>query len=274
MGVRKYKPVTPGTRWANVMTFDDLTKKAPEQSLTVVLKKTGGRNCYGRITSRGIGGGHKRRYRIIDFRYSKKEIAGIVEAIEYDPNRSARIALVRYEDGDKKYIIAPLGIEVGSKIRCGSGSKVETGNAMPLKDVPVGAEVYCIELDPGHGAKIARSAGNGALVEAKDGGNIHLRMPSGEVRLVSENCYASVGKVGNQDHENISIGKAGRSRHLGIRPLSRAVAKNPVDHPMGGGEGKSSGGRHPCTPWGKITKGLKTRHKRKSSSKKIIRRRK
>ena len=273
MGTRKLKARTPGQRWADISGFDEITKKKPEKSLTKALRKTGGRNNLGRKTVSSKGGGHKRRYRIIDFRYKKKGLTGVVEAIEYDPNRSARIALIRYEDGEKVYAIAPAGLRVNSSVQCGPGAKYEIGNSMPLKDVPLGAEVYCIELQAGRGAVIARSAGNNAIVEAKDGKNIHLRMPSGEVRLVSENCYASIGKVGNSDHENVSLGKAGRSRHRGIRPKSRAVVKNPVDHPMGGGEGKSSGGRHPVTPWGKITKGLKTRKKKKASNNKIIKRR-
>ncbi|MFH1846409.1 MAG: 50S ribosomal protein L2 [Candidatus Omnitrophota bacterium] len=274
MGVRKYNATTPGRRWGDVSDFSEITKKKPEKSLTRALHKKGGRNNLGRITVAARGGGHKRRYRLIDFKYSKKGLSGVVEAIEYDPNRSARIALVRYEDGEKKYVIAALGMCPDVTIQCGPKAKIEVGNSMPLKNVPLGSEVYCVEMDPGRGAKIARSAGNNALVDAKDSGNIHLRMPSGEVRLVKEECYASIGKVGNPDHENISLGKAGRSRHLGRRPKSRAVAKNPVDHPMGGGEGKSSGGRHPTTPWGKITKGLKTRKKKKASSSKIIKRRK
>ncbi|MBU0683789.1 MAG: 50S ribosomal protein L2 [Candidatus Omnitrophota bacterium] len=274
MAVKKYNPVTPGRRWGSVSSFDEITKTKPEKALTVPLRKKGGRNNLGRITSRARGGGHKRRYRLVDFRYTKKEIPGVVEAIEYDPNRSARIALVCYQDGEKKYVIAPVGLTVGTTVESGVKVKIEIGNSMPLKHVPLGAEVYCIEMNPGRGAKIARSAGNSAMVDAKDGSNIHLRMPSGEVRLVKEECYASIGKVGNVDHENISHGKAGRVRHLGRRPKSRAVAKNPVDHPMGGGEGKSSGGRHPVTPWGKITKGLKTRKKKKASNNKIVKRRK
>ncbi|MBD3426039.1 MAG: 50S ribosomal protein L2 [Candidatus Omnitrophica bacterium] len=273
MGTRKLKARTPGQRWSDISGFDEITKKKPEKSLTRPLRKKGGRNNNGRKTVSSQGGGHKRRYRIIDFRYKKKGHSGVVEAIEYDPNRSARIALIRYDDGEKAYAIAPAGLKVNSNVQCGPGAKYETGNSMPLKDVPLGAEVYCIELQPGRGAKIARSAGNNAIVEAKDGKNIHLRLPSGEVRLVSEECYASIGEVGNSDHENISLGKAGRSRHRGKRPKSRAVVKNPVDHPMGGGEGKSSGGRHPVTPWGKITKGLKTRKKKKASDSKIVKRR-
>ncbi len=274
MAIRKYKPRTPGTRHASVSQFDEITKSKPEKSLTRALHKTGGRNNRGRKTVSSKGGGHKRRYRLIDFKYEKKGAAGIVEAIEYDPNRSARIALIQYEDGDKRYSIASVGLKPGTGIQCGPDAKIEAGNSMPLKNIPLGSEVFCVELDPGRGAKIARSAGNSASLDAKDGKNIHLRMPSGEVRLVCEDCYATIGKVGNIDHENISLGKAGKSRHLGRRPHSRGVAKNPVDHPMGGGEGKSSGGRHPTTPWGKITKGLKTRKKNKASSKKIIKGRK
>ncbi|MBF0493925.1 MAG: 50S ribosomal protein L2 [Candidatus Omnitrophica bacterium] len=274
MSIRKLKPFNPGSRWQSYVVSDEITKKTPEKSLLTKINKTGGRNNYGRVTSRGIGGGHKRRFRIIDFNYSKKNVAGMVEAVEYDPNRSANIALVKYEDGERMYVLAPLDVRPGTKIECGDNVKIESGNSCPLRNVPLGATVYCVELEPGRGAKIARSAGSGIIVAAKDGANIHLRMPSGEIRLVDERCYATIGRVGNIDHENISIGKAGRSRHMGIRPLSRAVVKNPVDHPMGGGEGKSSGGRHPTTPWGKITKGLKTRKKKNRSNSKIIKRRK
>ncbi|MGB2630678.1 MAG: 50S ribosomal protein L2 [Candidatus Omnitrophota bacterium] len=274
MGLKKYRVTTPGRRFGNVSDFSEITKTKPEKALTEALKKRGGRNNLGRKTVSSQGGGHKRRYRIVDFYYSKKGISGVVEAIEYDPNRSARIALVRYEDGDKKYIVASEGLSVGTTVQCGTGSKIENGNSMPLKDVPVGLMVYCVELHPDRGAKIARSAGNGAIVAAKDGDDIHLRLPSGEVRLVNARCYATIGRTGNLDHEKISLGKAGRSRYLGRQPKSRGVAKNPVDHPMGGGEGKSSGGRHPCTPWGKITKGLKTRKRKKASDKRIIKRRK
>lgn len=274
MGVKKYKPGTPGQRHAAVSGFDEISRGGSERSLTRALKRKGGRNNLGRITATARGGGHKKRYRLIDFSYTKKGLTGTIEAIEYDPNRSARIVLIKYEDGEKVYAIAPVGMRAGSTVECGPEAKIEIGNSMPLKRVPLGSEVYCIELDAGRGAKIARSAGNSAILEAKDGKNIHLRLPSGEIRLVREECYASIGKVGNADHENVSLGKAGRSRYLGRRPKSRAVAKNPVDHPMGGGEGKSSGGRHPCTPWGKITKGLKTRKKKKASNSKIVKRRK
>jgi len=274
MAMRKYKARTPGTRWGNVSEFSEITKSNPEKSLTEALRKKGGRNNTGRKTVTGRGGGHKRRYRLIDFRYSNKEISGVVEAVEYDPNRSANIALIQFADGMKGYVIAPSGLKVGSTIESGEKAKIEVGNSMPLNRVPAGSEVYCVELTAGRGAKIARSAGNNAIVEAKDEGEVHLRLPSGEVRLVSDKCYASIGQVGNTDHEKVSLGKAGRTRHLGRTPKSRAVAKNPVDHPMGGGEGKSSGGRHPCTPWGKITKGLKTRNKKKASGRKILKRRK
>ena len=274
MGIKKYKARTAGQRWGSVLQFEDITKKTPEKSLTEALNKTGGRNNLGRRTSGAKGGGHKRKYRVVDFKYSKRGSSGTVEAIEYDPNRSANIALIKYDDGDKCYTIAAEGLTVGRKLQSGSGAKIEIGNSMELKYMPMGTEVFCIELDPGRGAKIARSAGNSATVAAKDAGEVHLRMPSGEVRLVKEDCYATIGKAGNSDHENVSLGKAGRSRYLGRRPKSRGVVKNPVDHPMGGGEGKSSGGRHPTTPWGKITKGLKTRKKNKISDKRIIKRRK
>lgn len=272
MSVRKFKPRTPGTRHGSVLGFEEITKTKPEKSLTRALRKTGGRNNRGRKTVSSKGGGHKRRYRLIDFMYKKKGFSGVVEAIEYDPNRSANITLIRYDD-EKLYSIAPEGIKVGTVVQCGADAKIEVGNSMPLKNIPVGSEVFCIELVPGRGAKMARSAGNSASLDAKDDKNIHLKLPSGEIRLVRENCYATIGKVGNSEHENISIGKAGRSRHMGRRPHTRGVAKNPVDHPMGGGEGKSSGGRHPTTPWGKITKGLKTRKKKKASSSMILKRR-
>ncbi len=274
MGIRKSKPTTPSSRWTTTLTFEEITKKKPEKSLTRPLKKTGGRNNNGRKTVTSKGGGHKRKYRLIDFRYTKKEIKGTVEAIEYDPNRSANIALVQYEDNTKTYVIAPIGVVPGTVLECGEKVKIEPGNSTLLKNIPLGSMVYCIELLPGRGAKIARSAGMSATVAAKDSGEVHLKMPSSEIRLVSEKCYATIGRVGNIDHEKVSIGKAGRSRHMGIRPKSRAVVKNPVDHPMGGGEGKSSGGRHPVTPWGKITRGLKTRKKKKASTSKILKRRK
>jgi len=274
MGIKKFKPRTSGTRWASSLTYEEITKSKPEKSLLRPLRKSGGRNARGRKTVSSKGGGHKRRYRLVDFRYSKKGMNGVVEAIEYDPNRSANIALMRYDDGEKTYVIAPLGLAPGSKVECGPDTSIEVGNSTELRRIPLGTFVYCVELDPGRGAKSARSAGMSAIVAAKDGSNVHLRMPSGEVRLVKENCYATIGRVGNIDHEKVVKGKAGRMRHLGRRPKSRAVVKNPVDHPMGGGEGKSSGGRNPSTPWGKITKGLKTRKKKKASNSKIVKRRK
>lgn len=274
MGIKKRKAFTAASRWQTCLTFDEITKTKPEKSLTRVLKKSGGRNSNGRKTVSTKGGGHKRKYRLIDFRYSKKEIKGVVESIEYDPNRSSNIALIKYEDGDKLYVIAPLGVKPGTQIECGASVKIEAGNSTLLKNIPLGTSVFCIELMPGRGAKMARSAGMEGVVAAKDGGEVHLRLPSGEIRLVSEKCFATIGRVGNIDHEKVVLGKAGRTRYRGRRPKSRAVVKNPVDHPMGGGEGKSSGGRHPTTPWGKITRGLKTRKKNKSSNSKIIKRRK
>lgn len=274
MGIRTYSPTSPGKRWQENLKYEEITKTTPEKSLTAPIRKTGGRNSYGRVTCAAKGGGHKRRYRLVDFLYSKKGVPGVVEAIEYDPNRSSHIALIQYQDGKKGYVIAPVGLLVGTTVFCGEGVKIEVGNSTLLRNIPPGTMVYCVELQPGRGAKIARSAGMGAVVAAKDGGNVHLRMPSGEVRLVSELCYASIGQVGNIDHENIVVGKAGKNIHRGVRPKSRAVVKNPIDHPMGGGEGKSSGGRNPCSPWGQIAKGLKTRKKKKASNAKIIKRRK
>lgn len=255
-------------------TFDEITKTEPEKSLTVPLKKTGGRNNLGRITSRGMGGGAKRRYRIIDFKRNKDGINAQVIAIEYDPNRSARIALLEYEDKERRYILAPNGIKVGDRIETGEHADIKIGNALPLKNIPVGTEVHNIEMKAGKGGQIARGAGTFATLLAKEGNYATLKMPSGELRKVRIECRATIGVVGNLDHENISLGKAGRSRWLGIRPITRGMARNPVDHPMGGGEGrsKSGGGRkHPKSPWGQLAKGLKTRHKKKASSKLIVR---
>lgn len=273
MGIKKYKPTTPTRRWQTGYTFDEITKDKPEKSLTVTLKKTGGRNVYGRITSRHRGGGHKRKWRIIDFKRDKYDIPARVIAIEYDPNRTARIALLEYTDGERRYIICPDGLKVGDSVLSSENAEVKVGNALPLEKIPLGMPICNIELERGKGAKIARSAGNIAVIMAKEKGFAHIKMPSGEIRLIKTNSFASIGQVGNIEHYSISIGKAGRSRYLGIRPYSRGVAQNPVDHPMGGGEGKSSGGRHPTTPWGKITKGLKTR-KPKRSDKYILKRRK
>ena len=276
MAIRKLKPDTPSRRYMSVSTFDEITKKSPERSLTRPLKKTGGRNNLGRITSRRRGGGHKRRYRLIDFKRNKFNMAGEVIAIEYDPNRSSRIALIQYEDNEKRYIIAPDGLKVKDSIVSSKDSKVEfkTGNALLLKDIPDGMLVHNIELKPGKGAQMARSAGTYARIMAKENKMVSLKLPSSEIRMVSEDCLATLGTVGNKSHENIKIGKAGRSRWLGKRPKVRGVVMNPVDHPHGGGEGKTSGGRHPVSPWGTPAKGYKTRKKNKLSNKYIVSRRK
>ncbi len=274
MPIRNMKPRTPGTRFMSFPTFDEITKTEPEKSLIVPLKKTGGRNNLGRITSRGMGGGAKRHYRIIDFKRNKDGINASVIAIEYDPNRSARIALLEYEDKERRYILAPNGIKVGDKIETGETADIKVGNALPLKNIPVGTEVHNIEMKAGKGGQIARSAGAFAILLAKEGNYATLKMPSGELRKVRIECRATIGVVGNLEHENISLGKAGRSRWLGIRPITRGMARNPVDHPMGGGEGrsKSGGGRkHPKSPWGQLAKGFKTRHKKKASEKLIVR---
>lgn len=274
MAIRKLKPKTPGTRFMSVSAFDEITKSTPEKSLTVSIKKSGGRNNLGRITSRARGGGHKRKYRIIDFKRSKLGIPAKVFSIEYDPNRSARIALLHYADGEKRYILAPDGLKVGSSIMSGENAEIKIGNALKLKDIPLGSFVHNVEMKPGKGGQLGRSAGMGLQLLAKEGRNAQLKLPSGEVRFVSVDCMATYGTIGNSDIENISLGKAGRSRWLGIRPKSRGVAKNPVDHPMGGGEGKTSGGGHPVSPWGQKAKGLKTRKKKHPSDKYIIKRRK
>jgi large subunit ribosomal protein L2 len=259
----------------SVADFSDLTKKEPEKSLTEPIKKSGGRNVYGRITTRHRGGGHKRLYRRVDFKRRKEGIPAKVVALEYDPNRSARIALLQYEDGEKAYILAPLGLKVGDTVQAGPGSEIRPGNAMALQDMPVGTTVHNIELNPGQGGAMVRSAGTAAQLMAKEGKHALLRLPSGELRRVLSTCKATIGQVGNVDHENISLGKAGRSRHLGRRPHVRGVVMNPVDHPHGGGEGKSPIGRkHPVTPWGKPALGVRTRKKHKPSDRLIVRRRK
>jgi large subunit ribosomal protein L2 len=272
MAIKKYKPTTPASRWRSVATFEGLTKKKPEKSLTRILKKSGGRNVYGRITVRGVGGGHKRKLRLIDFKRDKFNVPGKIIALEYDPNRSSRIALVHYQDGERRYILAPLDLKVGDEVVSSNKAELKVGNTLPLANIPPGIPVHNLELHKGKGGQIVRSAGSVAQILAKEGNYAHVRLPSGEVRLIQLGCLATIGQVGNVDHENISIGSAGRARHLGIQPTTRGVAKNPVDHPMGGGEGKSSGGRHPTTPWGKATKGLKTR-KAKQSDRYIVRRR-
>jgi large subunit ribosomal protein L2 len=273
MGVKKFKPVTPSARYRTVSDFSDITKSEPEKSLLEPRKRTGGRNNRGRITTRHRGGGHKRRYRLIDFKRKKHDVEARVAAIEYDPNRSARIALLHYVDGDKRYIIAPKGLEVGARVVSGPQAPFNVGNAMPLERIPLGTLVHNVEMVPGRGGQLARGAGTYAQVMAKEGNQVTLRLPSGEMRMVHRTCQATIGEVGNPTHENVVRGKAGKSRWLGRRPHVRGVAMNPIDHPMGGGEGKSSGGGHPVSPWGWKTKGMKTR-RRKPSDKFIVRRRK
>ncbi|MYL81669.1 50S ribosomal protein L2 [Desulfovibrio aerotolerans] len=273
MSIRKLKPTSAGRRFQTVSTFEEITRTEPEKSLCEGLPHKSGRNCYGRITSRRRGGGNKRLYRIIDFKRDKFGVPATIFSVEYDPNRSARIALLHYADGEKRYILAPVGIKVGDMIAAGDGADIKPGNALQLKKIPVGTLLHNIELNPGRGGQLCRAAGTYAQLVAKEGKYALLRLPSGEVRNVLASCLATVGQVGNVMHENISIGKAGRNRWLGNRPKVRGVAMNPVDHPLGGGEGKSSGGRHPVTPWGKPTKGYKTRNKKKPSSKLIVKRR-
>lgn len=269
--------MTPATRFYSISTFEEITKTEPEKALLRKLKKSGGRNNLGRVTSRHRGGGHKRRYRLIDFKREKHGVNAAVASIEYDPNRSARIALLHYADGEKRYIVAPDGLKVGQVLQSGSGVEVQLGNALPLQEIPVGTFIHNVEMRPGKGGQLGRSAGNSLQLMAKEGDFAQLKLPSGEVRKVRVNCYATVGTVSNGDHENISLGKAGRSRWLGIRPHSRGMAMNPVDHPMGGGEGRSKSGggwQHPESPWGKYAKGLKTRKKKNPSNKYIVKRRK
>jgi len=274
MAIKKYQPTTPGRRGMTVYTFEEITKTEPEKSLTVPLKSSGGRNNLGRMTARHRGGGHKRKYRLIDFKRDKDGVPARVAAIEYDPNRSARIALLHYADGEKRYILAPIGLSVGDKVESGENVDIRPGNALPLKSIPVGTIVHNVEMKPGKGGQIARAAGVSAQLMAKEGKNATLRLPSGEFRMVNLECRATVGQVGNVEHENIVIGKAGRSRYLGRRPHTRGVVMNPVDHPHGGGEGKSPVGMpSPVTPWGKPTLGYRTRRKKPSDAM-IVRRRK
>lgn len=273
MAIKRYKPTTPTLRYRTTSTFGEVTRTKPEKSLVGPLRKKGGRNNKGRITIRHRGGGHKRLYRVIDFRRDKFGIPAKVSSIEYDPNRSSRIALLNYADGDKRYVLCPVGLSVGDTVVAGPGSDIRVGNALPLKEIPLGTEVHNVEIIPGKGGQLARSAGTFVRVVAKEGEHAHLRLPSGEVRLARLECLATIGQVGNVDHESITSGKAGRTRWLGRKPKVRGVAMNPIDHPMGGGEGKSSGGRHPCSPWGWPTKGYKTR-RRKVSDKLIVRKRK
>jgi large subunit ribosomal protein L2 len=271
MGVKKLKPTSPGRRWQTVSDFDTITTSTPEKSLLAPKTRSAGRNSYGRITSRHRGGGHKRRYRIIDFRRTKDGVPAKVATIEYDPNRNARIALLHYVDGEKRYILAPVGIEVGDMLESGPKAEIRPGNALPLRNMPTGTVVHAVELRPGGGAKMARSAGTSVQLMSKEGKVALVRLPSGEMRQVPLDSRATVGQVGNTEAELVKIGKAGRNRWKGKRPQSRGVAMNPVDHPLGGGEGRSSGGRHPVSPWGKPER--KTRKKNKASNKYIVRRR-
>jgi large subunit ribosomal protein L2 len=271
MGIRKFKPTTPSRRGASVSDFDTVTRDRPEKSLLASSRYQAGRNAYGRITSRHRGGAHKRRYRLIDFRRNKDGVPATVAAVEYDPNRTSRIALLHYHDGEKRYILAPRNLRVGSIVESGPGADIKIGNSLPLANIPVGTVVHAVELRPGGGAKMGRSAGTAIQLLAKEGATAALRLPSGEIRLVDARCRASIGSVGNEDHELVKLGKAGRSRWAGRRPQSRGVVMNPVDHPLGGGEGRSSGGRHPVDPWGNPER--RTRSKKKASSRLIIRRR-
>ncbi|MBT9152982.1 MAG: 50S ribosomal protein L2 [Firmicutes bacterium] len=273
MPIKKYKPTSPGRRQMSVVTFKELTTNEPERSLLEPIRKKAGRNNMGRITVRHRGGGQKRFYRIIDFKRDKDGIPAKVATLEYDPNRSANIALLHYADGEKRYILAPLGLSVGDAVLTGADVDIKPGNTLPLKKIPTGTLLHNIELRPGRGAQMVRSAGGVAQLMAKEGNYAHIRMPSGEVRLVHLDCRATIGQVGNLDHENISIGKAGRKRWMGIRPTVRGIVMNPVDHPHGGGEGRSPIGRNPCTPWGKPALGAKTRKKKKASDKMIVKRR-
>jgi large subunit ribosomal protein L2 len=274
MGIRKYKPTSPGRRFVTTSDFEEITRTKPEKSLTGKITKSGGRNNNGRITTRHIGGGHKRRYRIIDFKRRKDGVPAKVASIEYDPNRSARIALLHYLDGEKRYILAPLRLRVGDTVMSGPTADIKPGNALALRDIPTGTVVHNVELKAGRGGQLCRSAGTGAQLVAKEGEYATLRLPSTEMRLVHMDCRATIGQIGNVTHENISVGKAGRSRWKGVRPTVRGSAMNPVDHPHGGGEGKTNSGRHPVTPWGVPTNGYRTRSKHKLSQKYIVRGRK
>ena len=272
MGIKKFKPTSPGRRFVTVSTFEEVTTTEPEKSLLAPLKKQSGRNASGRITVRHRGGGHKRKYRVIDFKRNKDGIPAKVASIEYDPNRSARIALLHYADGEKRYILAPAGLKTGQVIESGPNSDIKVGNALPIRNIPLGTQIHNLELHPGAGGQLVRSAGTSAQLMAKEGKYAHIRMPSGEMRLLLQDCRATIGQVGNVDHENITIGKAGRKRWMGIRPTVRGVVMNPVDHPHGGGEGRSPIGMNPVTPWGKPALGARTR-KNKPSDRLIVKRR-
>lgn len=276
MPVKTFRPLTPSRRYITVSSFAEITKSRPEKKLVVTRKKTGGRNAHGRVTARGIGGGHKQKIRQVDFRRNKFGVEGTVAAIEYDPGRSARLALIEYKDGERRYIVAPDGLTVGRKVQSGPAAAPEVGNALPLKSVPVGVQIHNIELTPGRGGQIVRAAGGAATLMSRDDGFAQVRLPSGEIRRVNEVCYATIGQVGNLEHEKIVLGKAGRSRWLGKRPITRGVARNPVDHPNGGGQGKSKGGggwQQLTSPWGLLAKGFKTRKKVKTSDRFIVVRR-
>jgi large subunit ribosomal protein L2 len=276
MPVKTFRPLTPSTRYITIASYDEITKTTPERSLVVTRKKSGGRNCYGRVTSRGIGGGHKQKIRLVDFKRNKFGIEATVSAIEYDPGRSARLALLQYKDGEKRYIIAPVGLQVGARLMSGEAAPPELGNSLPLKSIPVGLPIHNIEITPGRGGQMVRSAGSAATLMSRDQGYAQIRLPSGEIRRVNENCFATIGQVGNIEHENVILGKAGRSRHRGIRPINRGVSRNPVDHPNGGGAGKSKSGggwQQLMSPWGKIAKGGRTRHRKKYSNRFILVRR-
>lgn len=277
MALKTHRPLTPASRFKALPAFDEITKSKPEKSLLEVKKRSGGRNNNGRLTSRHIGGGHKQKYRIIDFKRKKRGMEADVIGIEYDPNRSARIALIKYTDGEKSYILAPIGLAVGAKVTAGDNAAPEVGNALPLKSIPLGASIHNVELIPGRGGQIARSAGQQVILNNREAGYALVKMPSGEIRKINEDAYATIGQVGNVEHMNVSSGKAGRSRWQGIRPTVRGMVMNPVDHPMGGGQGKSKGGggrHHPMSPWGQLAKGFKTRRKHKTSNTFIIERRK
>jgi large subunit ribosomal protein L2 len=273
MALRKFNPTSPGRRFMTTLTFDEITKSSPEKSLTEPLRRTGGRTNRGRISIWFRGGGHKRRYRVVDFRRDKRDVPARVAAIEYDPNRSARLALLHYVDGEKRYILWPEGLAVGATVVAGEGADILPGNCLPLKMIPAGTMIHNVELRPGKGGQMVRSAGGAAQLVGKEGDYAQVKLPSGEVRMVGVDCHATIGQVGNLDHKNVSVGKAGRTRWKGRRPHNRGVSMNPVDHPHGGGEGKTSGGRHPVTPWGKPTKGYKTRNN-KRTQKFIVKRRK
>ena len=276
MPVKTFRPLTPSTRYITIASNADITKTRPEKSLVVTRKKTGGRNCYGRVTARGIGGGHKQKIRQVDFKRDKHGVAAKVLAIEYDPIRTARLALLEYKDGEKRYIVAPNGIQVGATLMSGPQAAPEVGNSLPLRSIPVGLSIHNLELTPGRGGQMVRSAGGAATLMSRDEGYAQVRLPSGEIRRFHENCYATIGQVGNLQHENVVLGKAGRSRHRGIRPINRGVSRNPVDHPNGGGAGKSKSGggwQQLTSPWGLLAKGYRTRNKRKLSSRFIVVRR-